>query len=286
MPLHLATQFKLMSSLPTYTVFGNPIAHSKSPIIHQLFAQQEGVAIDYTRTLVDNDKTAFALAMRHFFQTGQGANVTLPFKTWAAELVDDLTEEARAAGAVNTLLTYDNIIIGHNTDGLGLIRDLYNNWLIDLENKKILILGAGGAARGIILPFIDKNVADITLANRSYEKAAQLAKQFNIRAQTFAELSGSFDLIINATSSSVSGSLPDICPDLFSGCLMAYDLFYADEDTAFMRWAHDFGAQKTADGLGMLVGQAAESYRLWRGFSPSCSPVLASLREKRTTKSC
>ena len=270
-----------MSFLPTYTVFGNPIAHSKSPIIHQLFAQQEGVAIDYSRTLVDANQQAFSKAVNDFFQAGLGANVTLPFKTWAFELVDELSEGARAAGAVNTLIYKDKTLIGDNTDGLGLVRDLRDNCKMDLRNKRVLILGAGGAARGIILPLLNEQVAEITLVNRTHEKALQLAQQFSIRAQTFTELSGSYDVIINATSGSVSGSIPNISADLFSGCLLAYDLFYANEDTAFMRFARDAGAKNVADGLGMLVGQAAESYRLWRGFSPDCAPVLTALREKK-----
>lgn len=267
-----------MHTLPTYTVFGHPIAHSKSPIIHQLFAQQEGIKIEYTRTLVEAKPSAFKDAVTRFFQIGHGANVTLPFKTWAYELSDELSERARAAGAVNTLIYRNQTLIGDNTDGQGLVLDLCQHHHIDLRDKNILILGAGGAARGIILPLMNEQVANITLANRTHEKALLLAQQFSLSAVPYAQLSGSFDLIINATSGSVSGDVPAVSDKLFSGCLMAYDLFYAQHATAFMRFAQQAGAKTVADGLGMLVGQAAESYRLWRGFSPNCALVIEALR--------
>lgn len=264
-----------------HTVFGNPIAHSKSPQIHQMFAAQQGIEIEYTRTLVDNNREAFYQAIEDFFaQGGHGANVTLPFKTFAHDWVADLTEDARAAGAVNALIPQsDGRIFGHNTDGIGLILDLTEHLGLNLANKRILILGAGGATRGIILPLLAQQPESITVANRSHNKAEQLADEFAIETQTLSAIDGSFDIVFNATSSSVNQDLPAVSANIFSGCLMAYDLFYANEPTAFMRWAAQNGAQQTADGLGMLVGQAAAAYEAWHGFAPKTASVLAQLKQ-------
>lgn len=263
-----------------YTVFGNPVAHSKSPPIHQLFAAQEGATIEYTRTLADNSAQAFGAAVRAFFDNGgSGANVTLPFKQFAYELADEHSERALAAGAVNTLIPLgDGRLRGDNTDGIGLVRDLTENIGISLAGKHILIIGAGGAARGVILPLSAGRPAGITVCNRTAETAHILARQFGIQAQTFEQLNRSYDIIINATSGSLNDDVPPIPPAVFSGCLLAYDMFYADQATAFMRFAAEHGAEQTADGLGMLVGQAAESYRLWRGFTPEIASVVQAMR--------
>ncbi|XXQ69402.1 shikimate dehydrogenase [Neisseriaceae bacterium B1] len=265
-----------------HTVFGNPIAHSKSPQIHQLFAAQHGIEIDYTRTLVSTETGAFAQAAQDFFaQGGCGANVTLPFKTAAYEFCQTLSDEARAAGAANTLIRQaDGTILGHNTDGIGLVRDLTEHLAQSLRGKRLLILGAGGATRGIVLPLLARQPESITIANRSPEKAINLAKQFQVQAARFDELNSGFDVVMNATSSSVSQDLPAVSAQIFSGCLMAYDLFYAPEPTRFMQWASEHGAAQTADGLGMLVGQAAAAYEAWHGFAPDISPVIKQMKQE------
>lgn len=268
-----------------YTVFGNPVAHSKSPQIHQLFAAQESASIEYTRTFADNTPQAFAAAVRTFFDGGgSGANVTLPFKQFAFELADEHSERALAAGAVNTLIPLENgRLRGDNTDGIGLVRDLGENIGISVKDKNILIIGAGGAARGVILPLLAGSPAGITVCNRTAQTAEILAQQFAIQAQTFEQLNRPYDIIINATSGSLNDDVPPVPPIVFSGCLLAYDMFYADQATTFMRFAAEHGAARTADGLGMLVGQAAESYRLWRGFTPEIAPVVSTMRGGQNT---
>ena len=265
-----------------YAVFGNPVSHSKSPQIHQMFAAQEGAEIRYERILADNSPTAFQAALDAFFGGGgSGANITLPFKELAVKAVGKLTGRARAAGAVNTLAADGSGLLGDNTDGAGLVQDLTGNLGISLSGCRILLLGAGGAARGVILPLLERQPESLTIANRTHSKALALADRFGTAALPFAELGGGrFDLVVNATSGSVGGSVPNIPPDTFSGCHTAYDMFYTDGDTAFMRFAAQHGARRTADGLGMLVCQAAESYRLWRGFTPDTRPVVAALRKE------
>lgn len=263
-----------------YTVFGNPIAHSQSPKIHQLFAAQEGAIIDYTRTLVPDAPNGFQAALSQFFaHGGNGANITLPYKQQAHDLAHQLTARAQAAGAVNTLHRQaDGTLLGDNTDGIGLVRDLTEQLGIHLAGKHILLLGAGGAARGVILPLADCQPASLTLANRTHAKAQQLAAQFSIQAAEYHQLAPSYDIIINATSSSVTGETPPIPAACFSGCLLAYDMFYAAQPTPFLAHAAQHGAAQTADGLGMLVGQAAAAYQLWRGYIPNIAPVIAALR--------
>lgn len=271
---------------PYYTVFGNPIAHSKSPDIHQLFAQQEGISIHYTRTLVDNNFQAFQNAIHTFFQSKNrlGANITLPFKEFAYQIATQLSPRAKAAKAVNTfILQADGCLVGDNTDGIGLVQDLQHNLNIHLNNKTILILGAGGAARGVILPLLKQQPKQLTIANRTYEKARILANEFSIHALSFSELSGSHDIIINATSSSIHHTVPAINPKVFSDSLLAYDMFYSHQATSFMQFAQQHGSQQIADGLGMLVGQAAAAYYQWRGFQPNPAPVIATLRHRLAT---
>ncbi len=264
---------------PHYAVFGNPVAHSRSPTIHQMFAAQEGAAIEYERLLADPG--CFAQAAAAFFAAGgAGANVTVPFKTDACAWAASLSERARAAGAANTLIKQaDGRIHADNTDGLGLVADIGRNFQVALAGKRILLIGAGGAARGVILPLLECRPASLTIANRTAAKAQELAAIFGIRAAGLDELpAAGFDIIINATSGSLSGQVPAIAPAVFAQCELAYDMAYGREPTAFMRFAAEAGARQSADGLGMLVEQAAESYRLWRGFSPKTAPVLASLR--------
>lgn len=269
-----------------YAVFGNPIAHSKSPDIHALFAQQENVLIQYDRILVDEHEVAFNQALRDFFaQGGQGANITVPFKTMAYNWVDELSPRAQAAGAVNTLIPLgNNRFRGDNTDGIGLVKDITENLKYSLENKKILILGAGGAARGVIVPLLEQKPQQIVIANRTESKAIELAKQFSIQARTFEELADgtdgafSFDLMINATSGSLTQQMPDVPIELFSAVDWVYDMVYGKELTSFLKFAQENGAKNVADGLGMLVCQAAYAYELWRGFAPETASVIASMR--------
>lgn len=269
--------------LARYAVFGNPIAHSKSPQIHQLFAAQEGVELIYERILVDNDIDAFQDALRIFFNNGGvGANITVPFKEYAFRLSQNLSERARAACSVNTfLLMEDGSLYGDNTDGMGLIHDIQDNLKFPIHNKNVLLIGAGGAARGVVLPLLHCKPALLAVTNRSHDKALAFAHQFQIQAFHFTELSTqSFDLIINATSSSLTGDVPAILGHTFRHCQLAYDMVYAKYATSFMRFAAEHGAQRTADGLGMLVGQAAYSYHLWRGFYPNIIPVMAQLQQE------
>lgn len=266
-----------------YAVFGNPISHSKSPQIHQLFAAQEGIELTYERILVDNDIDTFHDALRIFFNNGGiGANVTVPFKEYAFRLAQNLSERAQIAGAVNTfLLMEDGSLYGDNTDGIGLIHDIQDNLKFPIHNKKVLLIGAGGAARGVVFPLLQCKPALLAVTNRSHDKALAFAQQFQIQAVHFTELSTqSFDLIINATSSSLTGDVPAILGHTFRNCQLAYDMVYAKYATSFMRFAAEHGAQRTADGLGMLVGQAAYSYYLWRGFYPNIVPVMTQLQQE------
>lgn len=267
-------------TMERYAVVGNPIAHSKSPIIHQLFAEQTGQSLTYDKILVE--LTAFDEEVASFFALGgKGLNVTVPFKEQAYRYADALTERGRLAGAVNTLaLQNDGTVLGDNTDGAGLVADLLAlGW--QLSGKRILILGAGGAVRGIVGPLLAQQPQSLLIANRTVEKAAAIAQIFPAGAvgvSGYAELSGNFDLVINGTSASLSGELPPLPGGLVSADSAAYDLMYGAEPTAFLRWAAEQGAGQSADGLGMLVEQAAEAFHLWRGARPETRPVLAKLR--------
>jgi len=265
-----------------YVVFGNPIGHSKSPLIHRLFAEQTGQALEYTTSLAPlDDFTAFA---QTFFQHGRGANVTVPFKEQAYRLADTLTERAQRAGAVNTLIRQaDGSLRGDNTDGAGLVRDLTVNHGVTLKGKRILVLGAGGAVRGALEPLLAEQPEVIVIANRTVEKAEQLAKEFSDLGPVFPSgfdwLEEPVDLIINATSASLAGQLPPISPSLIQpGETFCYDMMYSNEPTAFCRWATEHQAGQSVDGLGMLVEQAAEAFYQWRGVRPQSAPVLAELR--------
>lgn len=265
-----------------YCVFGNPIKHSRSPFIHQQFALQTGQNIDYQTKLVE--LTAFEKAVKTFIaQGGKGANVTVPFKEQALQLCDQISVRAQQAGAVNTLSFIDNRIVGDNTDGIGLIADLKNH-NISLMNQRILIIGAGGAAKGIIQPLLIEKPSLLVIANRTLEKAEAIVAQHNssnLFASSYAALSQqSFDLIINATSASLSGLLPDIPAQVITCNTICYDMVYQQEITVFLQWAKQQGAKKIIDGLGMLVEQAAESFYIWRGVKPQTDEVLIQLRNK------
>lgn len=266
-----------------YAVFGNPIAHSRSPRIHAMFAAQTGQVLDYQARLAPLD--GFAAALHHFIVNGgRGANVTVPFKLEAHALATQLTARAQAAGAVNTLSFDGNTILGDNTDGLGLVRDLTQNHHCELKARRILLLGAGGAARGVLEPLLDQSPALLFIANRTLHKAQLLAVAAKnsatcIEASSLEALAGhSFDVIINATSSglgAVDASPFDSVSPAPTGEFF-YDMMYGRE-TAFMRHARASGA-RVADGLGMLVEQAAEAFYVWREVRPDTAPVLAAIR--------
>lgn len=272
-----------------YAVFGNPVGHSKSPRIHALFAAQTGQDISYQAILAERE--GFAAAISAFIAAAEGpargANVTVPFKEESFRLATRRTSRAEAAGAVNTLTFDAGAISGDNTDGAGLIRDLTHNLGCDPAGRRILLLGAGGAARGVILPLLLENPAELVIANRSEETAARLALEFsrlpgcalNVKpdATGFTGLGGrQFDLVINATSAGLSGAVLPLPTSVFAPRCVAYEMVYG-RTTPFMQQAREAGA-RVADGLGMLVEQAAEAFFIWRGVRPQTAPVLAALR--------
>jgi shikimate dehydrogenase len=265
-----------------YAVFGNPVSHSQSPRIHALFAAQTGQDMHYEALLAPLD--GFVAAVGAFVRGGgKGANVTVPFKEEAFRLATHLTPRAKAAGAVNTLTFSGNTISGDNTDGAGLVRDLKANLGCDIHGKRILLLGAGGAARGVILPLSQEKPAGLTIANRTEEKAFRLALEFAGRtavlpeACNFAQLAGrEFDLVINATSTGLSATELPLPPHLFAPRGLAYEMVYGQQ-TPFMQQARAARC-RVADGLGMLVEQAAEAFFIWRGVRPATAPVLVALK--------
>lgn len=264
-----------------YAVFGNPINHSKSPILQMAFAEQTQQNISYTAECINTDQ--FSQAADEFFSSGgKGLNVTVPFKIDAFNYADTLTERAKKAGAVNTLSMKNNQVIGDNTDGVGFVTDVLENLQWTLKNKNILIMGAGGAVRGILGPLLQSQPKSITIANRTIEKAETLAEIFNddgtVLACKYSDLQGSFDIIINGTSTSLSGKLPDLPNHLTNTTTCCYDLMYAKEETIFMQWGKQQGAFSVADGLGMLVCQGAESFYQWRGIRPSTASVITQLK--------
>jgi len=260
-----------------YAVFGHPIAHSKSPLIHAQFARQTGQDMIYEAILAPLD--GFAESLAQFGAAGGcGANVTVPFKEQAFSLAKTRTPRAELAGAVNTLIIEDGALRGDNTDGAGLVADLTRNLGLSLGGKRILLLGAGGAARGVVGPLLDQEPARLVIANRTASKALDLAKHFDrgVEGCGLDEADTPFDLVINATAASLEGQLPPLCPEIFGPGSLAYDMMYGT-DTLFLQFARSHGAE-TADGLGMLVEQAAEAFHLWRGVRPDTRPVIATLR--------
>lgn len=269
--------------METFAVFGNPIQHSKSPQIHKLFAEQRNVEHPYGRILAPMD--AFVETLEIFFKAGgKGANITMPFKEQAFARSDELTERAALAGAVNTLKRLDDgRLLGDNTDGIGLLSDLERLSLIK-PGYRILLLGAGGAARGVLLPLLSLDCA-VTITNRTFGRAEELAKLFShtgsVQAVEQHNLDGhEFDLIINATSSGVDGGIPAIPASLLSHNVSCYDMFYQKGLTSFLAWSTQHGVQNYADGLGMLVGQAAHAFLLWHGVLPEITPVIEKLKQE------
>ncbi len=266
-----------------YAVMGHPIAHSQSPRIHTLFAVQTGQSLEYRAILVEPGE--FAAAARTFYAAGgKGLNVTVPFKQDAWVFADILSVRAERAGAVNTLVFGSGGMRGENTDGPGLVRDVMINHGVSLAGRRILLLGAGGAARGVLQPLLAERPALVVIANRTVEKALGLAVRFSdlgrVTASGFAELAGrQFDLVINATAAGLEDAVPPLPEGLLAAGGWCYDLMYGREPTAFVRWGREQGAAQSVDGLGMLVEQAAESFYLWRGVWPETAPVIAALRE-------
>ncbi len=270
--------------LDQYAVMGNPIDHSKSPAIHTDFASQTKQSLQYSAIQVKEED--FDNAVQGFFShQGKGLNITVPLKLKAWELAKIHSDDALISGAVNTLFVdKDGVLNGHNTDGLGLVRDILQNHFGKLLDKSILVLGAGGASRGILPSLLRENPGRITIANRTLEKASELATIFSdhglIDACGFDELPGQhFDLVINASSASLAGQLPPLPDDLLFPNAWCYDLMYAKAETVFCEWGRKAGAQKSLDGLGMLVEQAAESFYIWRGIRPETAQIIAKLRK-------
>lgn len=269
-----------MSTSDHYAVIGNPIAHSKSPDIHARFAAQTGQHLVYDRILAPLD--GFADTVRDFVRSGgKGLNVTVPFKLEAHALATSLSERAEAAGAVNTLKFDGGTIFGDNTDGVGLVTDIVSNAGVSISGKRILLLGAGGAARGVVLPILRARPAQLMIANRTFSRAADLVSLFEahgfVDACEFDALKDAFDIVINATSASLDDDVPPIDPVVFGTGAFAYDMMYGSVPTAFLRFAAGHGAN-VRDGLGMLVEQAAESFFVWRGVRPDTRSVYDDLR--------
>ena len=272
-----------------YAVIGNPIAHSKSPQIHAAFARQTGQDIEYTCLLAPPD--GFRRTVENFRAAGgRGANVTVPFKLEAFDLADEVSQRAKEAQAANFLNFAGGRIRADNTDGAGLIRDITGNLGFSIAGQRVLLMGAGGAARGALQPLLAQQPAILTIANRTVEKALQLAEAFRYHPSAassvlsglrYDELAGHhFDLLINATSSSLQDELPPLPAGVFADASLAYDMMYGKGLTPFLAFAQFQGAARLADGLGMLVEQAAESFFLWRGVRPETRPVIELLRKQ------
>ena len=276
-----------------YAVIGNPVGHSKSPFIHSRFAAQTGEAVEYGALLAPVD--AFVPHVRGFIEAGgRGLNVTVPFKLDAHAFADSLSPRAAAAGAVNTLRVDSSGVYGDNTDGFGLVRDIEVNLGVPLKGARVLLLGAGGAARGVVLPMLERGPHTLTIVNRTAAKAEALVAQF-AQAATDAACRlgggnaraierGAYDVIVNATAGSLEASLPECDERAFGSGTLAYDMMYGAHPTVFMEHARKLGA-RGADGLGMLVEQAAESFYVWRGVRPDGAPVLSELRALLTAPS-
>ncbi len=274
--------YNISSTVSHYAVFGNPVAHSKSPAIHQLFAEQFDLELQYQAIPVETGQ--FVQALTEFFSLGgKGLNITVPFKQEAYEACEILTQRARACQSVNTIwLDEQARVNGDTTDGQGLVNDLTTN-NISLQGAAVLIMGAGGTVRSILQPLLHEKPDNLTIVNRTVSKAQSLAIQFSneglVSACSYDDLKVKrFDLVINATSSSLQGELPPLPATILNHAAACYDLMYGDEDTVFMQWARDNGAAMVLDGLGMLVEQAAVGFSIWHGKQPDTAKVLHKLR--------
>lgn len=270
----------------SYAVIGNPIGHTKSPLIHGRFAQQTAQDLRYTAIEGPlQPEGAFAGVVRSFIaEGGKGLNVTAPFKLQAFALADELSDRARMAGAVNALKFVDGRILAENFDGIGLLRDIAVNLNRPLAGRRVLLLGAGGAARGALLPFVEAGPKELVIANRSVAKAEALVEQVRgqggpVRACSYDELAadGAFDLVVNATSASLTGAFPPVPATVFQADGLAYELAYGKGLTPFLKVASDAGVRQLADGVGMLVEQAAEAFEWWRGVRPQTRAVIEQL---------
>jgi shikimate dehydrogenase len=279
-----------------YGVIGNPIAHSKSPLIHKMFAEQAGQDISYEAILAPLD--GFAATIERLCKEGfKGCNVTVPFKfeasriaTGVSEEVIDAIDSGDKADAVNTLDFRNKKIIGYNTDGAGLVKDITHNLDFKISGKRVLLMGAGGAAYGVVHPLLDQQPQELVIANRTLENAIKFEKRIrdmtkfpvrSISVSNYPDLSGKkFDMVINATSSGLSDEMPPLPSGIFARGALAYDMMYGRE-TPFMRFAREHGAAVVSDGLGMLVEQAAESFFIWRGVRPETARVIAALRKQQ-----
>ena len=268
-----------------YAVFGHPVAHSLSPLIHITFGRQTGIEVDYHA--IDVAPGQFAHTLLDFAERGgAGANVTLPLKQAAFALCDDVTERARRAGAVNTLVRNGDTWHGDNTDGVGLVRDLTERHGLDLRARRTLLLGAGGAARGVAPALLDAGIGDLYIVNRTPERADALADALDapgrVHSRYLTDLAtlGEFDLVVNATSAARDGTLPNLPRSLVGRRCAAVDLSYGEAAIPFLAWARSAGCHDTVDGLGMLVEQAAESFARWHGARPETDAIYAQLRER------
>ncbi|MEA1889237.1 MAG: shikimate dehydrogenase [Pseudomonadota bacterium] len=272
-----------MSEIAKYAVMGNPISHSKSPLIHSLFAEQCGIALEYRAIHVDEGH--FESAVRQFRAIGgKGLNITVPFKIEAWKLADRRSTRAELAGAVNTLKFLDSgNIYGENTDGLGMIQDITVNLAKSVTGARVLVIGAGGAVRGVLGPLLEAQPALVHIANRTAARAVELAAVFAGSGPcTASGLDGigsaSFDIVINGTAASLQGAVPDLPGSIFAEDALAYDMMYGSEPTSFLVWAEKNGAALCSDGLGMLVEQAAESFQIWHAIRPQTAAVIQQLR--------
>lgn len=270
-----------------YGVVGHPVAHSWSPFIHGMFARQTGEPVIYR--LHDVQPQDFRAYVLDFFSRGgRGLNVTVPHKVAAAELANELTPRAERAIAVNTLMIQrDNRILGDNTDGAGLVHDLRDNLTVNLAGRRMLIVGAGGATRGVVAPLLVLRPAELVIANRTADRAHAFAADFKdlgaVRGCGFDDLGeDAYDVIVNATSASLAGEVPAIPASVIKPESLCYDMAYSKGDTPFLKWAKENGCARAVQGWGMLVEQAAESFQLWRGVRPQTRPVLEALRERAT----
>jgi shikimate dehydrogenase len=273
-----------------YGVVGHPVAHSWSPFIHGLFARETGQAMSYR--LYDFTPDEFEARVREFFaQGGRGLNITLPHKIAAVDIASELTTRAAHSGAVNTLaMQKDGTILGDNTDGAGLVRDLCDNLGLVIIRRRILIVGAGGAARGVIAPLLALEPSQVVIANRTAERAQKLAGAFAklgpVQGVGLRYITGdAFDLIINATSASLSGDLPPMSNAIVGPETVCYDMAYGKNETPFVQWSLKRGCARAVQGWGMLVEQAAESFRVWRGLKPSTATVLTALKDRALSAS-
>jgi shikimate dehydrogenase len=274
------------STLDRYAVVGFPVKHSWSPFIHGMFAKQTGQSLTYSRLEIAPENLEAQIGM--FFDSGgRGLNITVPHKQAVMLLTRFRTPRAEIAGAVNTIASQEEGLLGDNTDGAGLVTDLTRNLGLALRDTRILLLGAGGAARGVLGPLLAEAPEYLEIANRDGNRATQLATEFGqlgeVRGCGFDAItsSGHFDLVLNATSASLQDTIPPVPPSVIGPTTLCYDMAYGKGDTVFTRWARTAGAGRAETGWGMLVEQAAESFHLWRGIKPETKPVLEAVRNQK-----